>query len=301
MPGSGRQILIAANPNSGATESGPRVTALNEGICSSGYQSQVIYDLQEIAALAPKLHAEGQLRAVIAAGGDGTADALANLLPHDIPLQLFPLGTENLLARYLGIKSEIDQAVGIIQTGISRQIDVGQANDKVFLVMASIGFDALVVKEMDAIRKGHINRWSYTKPILRAISKYRFPQLKFQVRDSERAEFRELDSAAWGFVFNVPRYAASLEFCPQADPEDGLLDLCQFSTGGLFFGAGYLTRLFFRKHQSMKGFSHAKFSEMKIEAVDGSEVPFQIDGDPGGLLPLHIKTLSKRLTLLVPG
>ena len=300
MPGSGRQILIAANPKSGATESGPKVAALNESICSSGYQSQVLYDLQEIASLAPKLHAEGKLRAVIAAGGDGTADALANLLPHNIPLQLFPLGTENLLARYLGIKCEIDQALEIVQSGESRQIDVGQANDKVFLVMASIGFDALVVQEMDAIRKGHINRWSYTKPILRAIRKYRFPQLRFQVRESEGDEFRELDSAAWGFVFNVPRYAASLEFCPQADPEDGMLDLCQFSKGGLFFGTGYLTRLFFRKHQSMKGFSHSRCSEMKIEVVDGSEVPFQIDGDPGGLLPLHIKTLSKRLTLLVP-
>ncbi|MEM7477249.1 MAG: diacylglycerol kinase family protein [Planctomycetota bacterium] len=315
MSNSEPNVMIAANPKSGATESGPKVAKLREHLNSNGFATEVIYNLAEIASRAPKLFEKGQLRAVVAAGGDGTADALANLLPHNIPLQLFPLGTENLLAKYLQIRTDVEQSLDILREQRCVQMDVGLANDKVFLVMASIGFDAQVVQEMDAVRKGHIRRWSYAMPIMRAIWKYRFPQLRVSARtsgnsaasetdasepDSDLESYEPLDGSAWNFIFNVPRYAASLDFCHQADPLDGQLDLCQFKKSGLIWGTGYLTRLFFKSHQSMKGFQHTRITQLRIEAPEGVEVPFQIDGDPGGVLPLTIRVLPKRITMLVP-
>ncbi|MGC4002636.1 MAG: diacylglycerol kinase family protein [Pirellulales bacterium] len=46
----------------------------------------------------------GTLRAVVAAGGDGTLNALVNRLPAETPFLMLPLGTENLVAKYLGWK-----------------------------------------------------------------------------------------------------------------------------------------------------------------------------------------------------
>ena len=45
----------------------------------------------------------GQLRVVVAAGGDGTAAEIVNRTPRGSPVAIFPLGTANLLANYLGI------------------------------------------------------------------------------------------------------------------------------------------------------------------------------------------------------
>lgn len=280
------------------------VKELCRAIKSRGYESEIINDLQTVKLRAEMLAAQGELRAVVSAGGDGTADALANLLSNEIPILIFPLGTENLLAKHLQLTANIEDACNTLENGKRTKIDVGSANDKLFLVMASCGFDAAVVNEMHAVRTGHINRWSYTKPIWNAVRKYRFPQLPFQMQSTE-AESKTASTAAWIFVFNVPRYAADLDFCPQADPLDGLLDVCTFKKSGLATGLGYLSRLFFRTHQSMRGFAHHRSTEIVIEPPTTSDgvpmqIPYQVDGDPGGFLPLRIRVLPKRLTLLTP-
>ncbi|MEZ6076456.1 MAG: diacylglycerol kinase family protein [Pirellulaceae bacterium] len=83
--------------------------------------------------------------AVVSAGGDGTAGALANLLPSHVPLLLFPLGTENLLAKHLGITGDVRQSRTILRSYQRHLLDVGRAGQKLFLVMLSCGFDAEVV------------------------------------------------------------------------------------------------------------------------------------------------------------
>ena len=293
-----QHVLIAANPKSGASSSREKVNTLHQAINADGFQATILFSLEELQQQACYLHRQGDLRAVVSAGGDGTIAAIANRLPAEIPLLIFPLGTENLFAKYLKLDNRIERATRAIRDLQTRQFDVGEANGNLFLVMLSCGFDAEVVRQMSAIRTGHINRWSYMKPIAASLARYRFPQLK--PSGSEDA-----DAAAWLFAFNVPRYAAGLDFCSQADPQDGRLDLCTFRRSGILDGLGYLFRLWMGTHQAMRGFSHRRITEVTIPApVDrrgnGIDVPFQVDGDPGGSLPLRIKVLPKRLTLTVP-
>ncbi len=302
-------VLIAANPKSGAESGGRRVAELREALITDGHTCDVHYSLEELRCSAQRLEALGQLSAVVSAGGDGTAGALANLLPSHLPLLLFPLGTENLLAKHLGITGDVRQSRAILRSDQRHLLDVGRANGKLFLVMLSCGFDAEVVRRMHAVRTGHITRWSYAGPILTTMLGYQFPQLSISAaRRGTGGVPRQATftcSAAWLFVFNVPRYAAGLEFCPQADPTDGLLDACTFQRSGLLHGLGYLARLWWGSHQRMRGFSHSLCQRLEIAApLDRQGKPlmvsFQIDGDPGGQLPLVVELLPKRLTLLVP-
>lgn len=325
-----KHVLIAANPKSGAGPSGGRVAGLQAALTAAGFECEIEFSLAALRQQSLRLEARGELRAVVSAGGDGTAEALANLLPPHIPLLLFPLGTENLLAKHLGITGDLRQACDILQGDRRLALDVGCANGKLFLVMLSCGFDAEVVRHMHAIRKGHINRWSYARPILSSIRSYRFPTLDWsmdalpspvEAADSVVITATDLDSdceleaakesepsrqfASWLFVFNVPRYAAALDFCPQADPTDGLLDICTFERPGLISGVGYLAHLWLGWHQTMRGFAHTRCRRLEIPApIDHNghtlDVPFQIDGDPGGVLPLSIDVLPGRLMLLVP-
>lgn len=316
-----QHVLIAANPKSGAGPSGKRVAELQGALATAGYECHIEYSLDKLCQQAGLLAATGRLRAVVSAGGDGTAEALANLLPAHIPLLLFPLGTENLLAKHVGITGAVSQSCEILRAGARLSLDVGRANGKYFLVMLSCGFDAEVVRQMHSIRTGHINRWSYARPIVRSLARYRFTQLNWAAQPTgqqqgmgdqpieaaagHQASQFQRNSAAWLFVFNVPRYAASLDFCPQADPTDGLLDLCTFARSGIVSGLGYLARLWLGSHQRMQGFSHQRCSRLEIPApIDHNgnhlDIPYQIDGDPGGVLPLTIDVLPARLTLLVP-
>ena len=291
MNGPTPRILIAANPNSGASSSVAKVSALCETLNQSGFDCEILTSLEGVRAASLQAEAVGNLRAVISAGGDGTVDALANLLPATIPLQVFPLGTENLLAKYLGLRGDIRQACATAIANRRFKMDAGVANGKIFLVMLSVGFDAEVVRQMTALRRGHISRWSYVRPIFRTLLRYGFPALNYRLNGSldretvgdepvgeiprmpsaSKRDARPTDtnitefsgesnpvaceplpeistgdtrgSAAWVFVFNVPRYAASLNFCPQADPTDGLLDICTFSKPGIAYGLGYFARL----------------------------------------------------------
>jgi diacylglycerol kinase family enzyme len=268
---------------------------------ADNFAVDVCTSLDQVERQAAELHNASRLRAVISAGGDGTAAALANRITAEIPLLIFPLGTENLLAKHLGLTSDIAAARERIRNSRTIALDVGLANNKMFLVMASCGFDAAVVDDMHANRKGHINRWSYTQPILRTLGRYRFPLTRLLESD-DLAQARREQQAAWTFIFNLPRYAANLQFCPQADPLDGKLDVCTFRQPGIIKGFGYLSRLWLGSHQRMADFSHSLATGITLKSSDevaAPLIPYQLDGDPGGVLPLEIRVLPGRLKLIV--
>ncbi len=302
MPDSVEHVIIASNPKSGSTSSRTKVSKLREAISGLGFNCDVLNELDAVRREAIEYLRRNRLRAVVSAGGDGTAEALTNLLPEEVPILPFPLGTENLLAKHLGITGEIRQACDTLRSGTLQKVDVGSADGRLFLVMLSCGFDAEVVKAMNAVRKGHITRWSYVRPILTVLRKYRFPQISF-VLDGDIAQSH---SAAWIFVFNVPRYAARLAFCPQADPLDGYLDVCTFRQGGILRGLGYLSRVLHGSHQAMHGFKHYRCKQVSIEkpirsaGLPAMDCAYQIDGDPGGVLPLSVNVVPQRLRLLRP-
>ncbi len=304
MSGLQQHILIAANPKSGAVSREVLLHGLRDALTSDGYTVELCSNLDLIQQRAAELHSACQLRAVISAGGDGTAAVLANRITADTPLLIFPLGTENLLAKHLGLTNDIEAVRSRIRSGRSIAMDVGLANGKMFLVMASCGFDAAVVEAMHSTRKGHINRWSYAAPILRTLSRYQFPQIRILQCDELGAGVRE-QLCAWTFIFNLPRYAANLQFCPQADSLDGKLDVCTFRQPGMLRGFNYLSRLWWGSHQRLADFSHSVATTMTIESAAGVgssppvPIPYQLDGDPGGVLPLEIRVVPGRLKLIV--
>jgi diacylglycerol kinase family enzyme len=110
-------------------------------------------------------------------------------------------------------------------------------------------------------------------------------------------ELTETITARWAFVVNLPRYAGGLNFAPLASGCDGLLDVCTFREGSLWHGLRYLSGVVLGQHETMAGFSRVQTRRLRIES--DSRVPYQLDGDPGGELPVDITIEPRRLTLLV--
>ncbi len=285
-------IVISSNPKSGSSDRQSLVRQTAQLLEDAGFKVQTHTDIDRVVESVKNLTAQGKLRAVIAAGGDGTVSLLANLLGPEIPLAILPLGTENLLAKYLKLAASPEQTVELVKLGKTVRLDAGRANGKLFLVMAGCGFDAEVVQRLHAKRTGHIRHISYAGPILRAIRRYRFPALSVEV-DGEGIDRRN----SWAFVFNVPRYAMNLQFVDDAESMDGKLDLITFRKPNLLNGLFYLATIVFRNHRGRKDVFVRRFKKMKITAEQ--PVHFQLDGDPGGMLPLEIEVVPKGLQVLV--
>jgi diacylglycerol kinase family enzyme len=231
--------------------------------------------------------------------GDGTIRLVAERTPPGTPLLVLPLGTENLLARYLELAADARQLAQIASAGLTCRFDAGEANGRFFTLMAGCGFDADVVRRLHETRRGHIQHLSYAKPILDAIRTYEYPELRvrYAPADSAADEMTAEIAARWVFVVNLPRYAGGLSFAPGASGSDGLLDVCTFKAGSLWHGLMYLGGVMFGQHESMQDFVRVQTRRLTIESA--AAAPLQLDGDPGGNLPAEIRVLPQRLTLLV--
>lgn len=115
---------------------------------------------QDIAATVDGLLDAGSAT-IVAAGGDGTVNAIAaRLAGRDATLGILPMGTLNHFARDLGIPLELDGAVAVIAAGQTRQVDVGEVNDKPFLNNSSIGMYPRIVSEReDAQHRLGAGKW----------------------------------------------------------------------------------------------------------------------------------------------
>ena len=104
--------------------------------------------------------------------------------------------------------------------------------------------------------------------------------------------------ARFAFIVNVPRYALGLRFVPEAQADDGQLDLCTFRGGSFFHGLWYLGNLLLRQHRQLPDCTVRPVRRLRIES--DRPVPYELDGDASGFLPLDVQIEPNRLTLIVP-
>jgi diacylglycerol kinase (ATP) len=157
---------------------------------------------------------------VVAVGGDGTVNEIARSLIHTgTALGIVPCGSGNGLARHLGIPVNIKEAILLLNNSKVVEIDYGKANDIVFFCTCGVGFDALV---------GHIfansnsrGFFTYLKSIFREFVKYRPRKYKLKTKN------RKFKRRAFLVTFaNASQYGNNAYIAPNADVQDGLLDVC---------------------------------------------------------------------------
>ncbi len=290
QPARGETVLIAYNPRAGARDSRRPIDRLHQACEAQGLDVIHETELAQIVARSQALWDQGKLRCVVAAGGDGTARLVAESIPAPAPLAVLPIGTENLLAKHLQYSTQSTAMAEMIAAGQTVAIDAAEANGKLFLVLASCGFDADVVQRLHAVRRGNINRFSYTWPLLQAIREYRYPTLRVRCDGV-------VQEGCWAFVFNVPQYALQLPIVDDATCVDGRLDVCTFRRGRWWNGVLYFLGVLIRQHRLWKDTTIRRAVRVEIEADE--PVPYQLDGDPGGFLPLEIRVLPGRLRMIV--
>ncbi|HHT9155226.1 MAG TPA: diacylglycerol/lipid kinase family protein [Candidatus Tripitaka sp. YC43] len=234
-------------------------------------------------------------KAIATMGGDGTFNEVINgALGNDVPLGLIPLGTANVLARELRIPLDPIQAAHVIARGNTRRIDAGKADSRHFFLMAGIGFDAEVVKVLEANRKGNISMAAYAIPILKAMWNYKFPALDVEVDGKLIAE-----GAGFVFVSNTRRYTGPFVITNRARVDDGLLDIFIFPGRDYLKLLKYTAGILFWIADRIQEVKYLQGREIRVSSAD--EVSYQLDGDLGGPLPARFQVVPGALNIIVPG
>ena len=299
QPSKANWVLISHNPNAGARDTHNAVKRLAELLRWQRFEVEIFTDLDLVAQRANALVDQQQLRTLVGVGGDGTAAELVNRTKEGTTLTLFPTGNENLLARYFNFQAIPEHLAETIAHGTLIRLDAGKAEGRIFLLMASCGLDAEVVHRVHGRRTGHMSSRHYFKPLWDAVRTYEYPELRVYCDEAlDKGADAPFLTAHWFSVFNLPCYGGGLKFAPHAAGNDGQLDLCGLRRGGFWHLLRYFSAVYLRQHRHMRDWITRRVTRVRI--VSDVPVHYQLDGDPGGLLPLNIEVLPNRLSMLVP-
>ncbi len=285
-------VAIQRNPRSG---SGPRARILLDliaGLKRHGLRPMLFSKRERCDERLRVLDPDDPPRCIVAAGGDGTVGDLINRCPR-YPIAVLPLGTENLLARYLGIRRSGQFVADMIAAGQAKSFDLCTMGERRFTLMAGFGFDAEVVRLVDSARQGHIRHWSYARPLWQAFWNYNYPEMRFYIDDDPEPRLASL-----GFVVNMPVYGFRLPIARSADPTDGLLDVRLFPPKSRLEFARHFAGVVCGRHETGDLVQRLRAKRIRVEC--DVEVPAQVDGDPAGFTPAVIQVQPQGFQLLVP-
>src|SRR6476619_5227132 len=163
-----KRMLIIVNPY--ATTVSDRLKNLVVYALQGRYDVEaVMTEAQHHAIEIGREACEGGYDVVVAFGGDGTLNEVANgLAGTDVPVSVLPGGSTNVVARTLGIPNDVVDAtehlLSLADDFRPRRIDLGLADERHFVFSCGVGIDATVVEQVDAHprMKARAGPYSYT-------------------------------------------------------------------------------------------------------------------------------------------
>ena len=246
----------------------------------------------EAEALARRAAEEGFSR-IVAAGGDGTVNHVANgIVGSNAALGLLPLGTVNVFAMELGLPShDLKLCWDIIRRADIRLVDLPSANRKYFVQLAGVGLDAQVVKETSLALKRSFGPLSYL--ISAAHIAARQPPKLFVESDNA-----PVDEGSFVLIGNGRLYGGPFPFFKHAVINDGLFDVVVFKRLGYLEIVKYLQDVVFSSDIRVPEVEYFQTRHLRITSEQ--DVPLEVDGELAGNCPVDFRIRKKALRVLAP-
>jgi len=250
--------------------------------------------------------------AVVAAGGDGTINEVANGLAllragrgRDLPLGIIPLGTANVLARELGLPLEPDGVAAVLARDPARTIHPGRLLSdarppRLFVQMAGVGLDARVVANIRPHLKRLAGKGAYVLETIGQI--LAGPRLAYRVGlDLPDGQRRSLDVAS-AVIAKGHFYGGGFVLAPAADPAQPLFQVCLFHRPGSLPALAYSAGMVLGRLGRNRDYSVLPAVRVTVEPLPGGPTgePVQGDGDVIGHLPVRIELAPTALSVLAP-
>jgi diacylglycerol kinase family enzyme len=246
---------------------------------------------------AAKRAMEDGCEALVAAGGDGTVNAVASVaIRSQVPLGVLPLGTLNHFAKDAGIPLDLDEAMRVVLAGRTRAVDVGEVNGRIFLNNASLGVYPRIVQLRERYREKGLGKWLAALWASLAVLR-RHPFMKVNIRTPDQNLLRRSPAV---FVGNNAYETAGFSLGSRKALDRGVIALYVMNAGarvGLFRLGWQLWRMGAERVQEL---DCLLTSEAVIETARDA-MRAGLDGELVELrTPLRCRSLPGALRLLVP-
>ena len=284
-----KRMLVIVNPY--ATTVSDRLKNLVVYALQGRYDVEAI-DTQAQGHATELCHeaAEAGYDVVVAFGGDGTVNEVANgLAGTDTPLTCLPGGATNVYCRTLGIPGDVVDAtehlLGIADDFRPRRVDTGLINGRHFVFASGVGLDASVVERVDAhpYRKARFGEYYFTWAAISSFNKtylVKPPRVKVEVRGESVDAVTVIVQNSDPFTYFGSR---PIRICEGAGLDTGTLGLTVLRRATLLEMPTLIPRIFSGRsgsvvgHRQVTGFDPVE--QLSVTSADARPFPVEADGD----------------------
>ena len=221
------RVKLIANPGAGkASESAKNLKLVIATLEKLGLKADVaLAKPKEKATPIARQAVKDGYKTVIAMGGDGTLEAvMRGIVGSKVHFGIIPAGTENNIAKSLGIPENLEEACALITSGETRKLDVGQVKTWkgkkfTFFEMASVGLSAAMYPSSTKVAGGKISAIKDAAMIL--IHQETRPNVFLTLDDESKIEVESM----LVMVSNTPVFGKKFLVAPNASLQDGLMDI----------------------------------------------------------------------------
>ncbi|MEZ5305869.1 MAG: diacylglycerol kinase family lipid kinase [Pyrinomonadaceae bacterium] len=267
------------------------------------------------AILARKFVENGR-RFIIACGGDGTINEVANGILEsgiDAELGVLPAGTGGDFRRSLGLSASPREAAKQLRNGRTEKIDVGRAGfigkdgektGRFFVNIASFGLSASINQRVKA--KGEFawipsetvrGRTKFALSTIQEVLETNFRTIKVSLDGAEAYTLNTINFC----ICNARYFGGGMMIAPEANLCDGRFDLINIgdiNTARIMLN-GY--RLYSGSHLEMPEVKAKRVERIEVEPLSETEsIDIEIDGELPGRLPAVFEIVPKALNVRVP-
>lgn len=287
-----KRIIFIVNPISHEIQGLDIREIIEKKLDLTKFEYQIIYT--RYAGHATKLaHDAVDYADIIAAvGGDGTVNEVGKaLISTKGILAIIPVGSGNGLAKHFGIPTGLAKAVAALNYSQPIVIDTGKINDKPFLGIAGIGFDAQVAHEFANFGKRGL--LSYCRVVLREFPKYEAKNYRITI------DGKQITKKAFILTFaNSSQYGNDFNIAPHASVNDGYLDLILIDNIPIHLIPQFLYRI---KRGTISCSNHYETHRFRELIIQHPFLKAHIDGEPVAFQNnIKVTIQSHSLQVMVP-
>lgn len=294
------QAKLIANPGAGKPEETPKqLEQATRFLQKQGIKVNVALakPKEEATPLAKQAVQDGY-DMVIAMGGDGTLEAvLRGMVGRKTPMGIIPTGTQNNIAKSLGIPTDLEEACTLIASKHIRKIDVGRVkveNGKklFFFELTAIGLVAALYPEANKLQEGKLSKLKDVA--LTLIHQEPDPEVFLTLDDESKIKIKTMLVV----VSNAPMFGANFLVAPDASVTDGLLDISVYPDFSKTELLAYYAKI------RDEGFSAnekvQRFRASKIEIKASPKMDVMADGVMLGKGKVEIKSKAGAVWMITP-
>jgi YegS/Rv2252/BmrU family lipid kinase len=290
-----RALRLIVNPHAGGGRALRALPAVEARLRELGarFRTEQTRDLEHGRELAAEAAGAGEV--AVPFSGDGLTGAVAGVLAgHEgARMGVLPGGRGNDFARVLGLPLDPLEACDALVHGVARRVDVGLANGRPFIGIASLGFDSDANRIANAA-PARLGNLVYLYGALRALAAWKPATFTVSVDGATRT------FTGWSVgAANSKAYGGGMYAAPSAELDDGALDVVLVRrTSKPRFVAQVLPRVFKGTHVELPYVEVLRGAEVRIAA----DRPFTVyaDGDPIAELPVTMTIAPRAVEVLVP-